>query len=67
MASEIQAIRWEGDAVVPYASMCLVAKPAAGLSDQPITVEEVTAVVARGAETVTAILVSAAAILAEAE
>lgn len=52
---------------IPYASLCLVANPAAGLSDQPITVEEVTAVVARGAETVTAILVSAAAILAEAE
>lgn len=50
---------------IPYASLCLVANPAAGLSDQPITVEDVTAVVARGAETVTAILVGAAAILAE--
>jgi 5'-deoxy-5'-methylthioadenosine phosphorylase len=50
---------------IPYASLCLVANPGAGLSDEPITIEEVTAVVARGAETVTAILGRAAAILAE--
>ena len=52
---------------IPYASLCLVANPAAGLSPEPITIEEVTAVVARGAQTVTAILDRAAAILAEAE
>jgi len=50
---------------IPYASLCLVANPAAGLSPEPITVDEVTAVVAQGAETVTAILDRAAAILAE--
>ena len=52
---------------IPYASLCLVANPAAGLSPEAITVEEVTAVVAAGAETVTTILSRAAAILAEAE
>lgn len=51
---------------IPYASLCLVANPAAGLSSEPITIEEVTAVVAAGAETVTRILSRAAAILAEA-
>ena len=51
---------------IPYASLCLVANPAAGLSPEPITIDEVTAVVAAGAETVTAILGRAAAILAEA-
>jgi 5'-methylthioadenosine phosphorylase len=50
---------------IPYASLCLVANPAAGLSADPITIEEVTAVVAQGAETVTRILSRAAAILAE--
>lgn len=50
---------------IPYASLCLVANPAAGLSAEPITIEEVTAVVAAGAETVTTILGRAAAILAE--
>ena len=52
---------------IPYASLCLVANPAAGLSPEPITIEEVTAVVAEGAETVTAILGRAAAILAGAQ
>lgn len=51
---------------IPYASLCLVANPAAGLSSEPITIEEVTAVVAAGAETVTRVLSRAAAILAEA-
>ena len=50
---------------IPYASLCLVANPAAGLSTEPITVDDVMAVVARGAETVTGILGRAAAILAE--
>jgi 5'-methylthioadenosine phosphorylase len=50
---------------IPYASLCLVANPAAGLSSRPITVAEVNDVVAQGAETVTAILDRAAAILAE--
>ena len=50
---------------IPYASLCLVANPAAGLSPEPITVEEVMAVVAQGAETVARILARAAAILAE--
>lgn len=49
---------------IPYASLCLVANPAAGLSDVPITVEDVTAVVAEGAATVTGILERAAGILA---
>lgn len=51
---------------IPYASLCLVANPAAGLSSDPITIEDVTAVVARGAETVASILSRAAAILTEA-
>lgn len=51
---------------IPYASLCLVANLAAGLSPEPITIEEVTAVVARGAETVTEILGRASAILADA-
>lgn len=50
---------------IPYASLCLVANPAAGLSTDPITIEDVTAVVAQGAETVTRILARAAEILAE--
>lgn len=45
---------------IPYASLCLVANPAAGLSDVPITVEDVNAVVAEGAATVTRILGRAA-------
>jgi 5'-methylthioadenosine phosphorylase len=49
---------------IPYASLCLVANPAAGLSPEPITIEEVMAVVARGAETVAHILDRAAATLA---
>lgn len=49
---------------IPYASLCLVANPAAGLGDGEITVEEVNAVVAAGAARVTAILDRAAAILA---
>jgi purine nucleoside phosphorylase len=52
---------------IPYASLCLVANPAAGLSPEPITIDEVTAVVAEGAETVAAILGRAAAILAGAQ
>jgi purine nucleoside phosphorylase len=50
---------------IPYASLCLVANPAAGLSSDPITIEEVTAVVSQGAETVTGILSRAAQILAD--
>jgi len=49
---------------IPYASLCLVANPAAGLSPEPITIEEVMAVVAHGAETVARILDRAAQILA---
>jgi 5'-deoxy-5'-methylthioadenosine phosphorylase len=49
---------------IPYASLCLVANPAAGLSPDPITIEDVTAVVAEGSATVTRILTRAAAILA---
>lgn len=49
---------------VPYASLCLVANPAAGLSPEPITIEEVMEVVAQGAQTVRAILREAAGILA---
>jgi 5'-deoxy-5'-methylthioadenosine phosphorylase len=50
---------------IPYASLCLVANPAAGLSPDPITIEEVTAVVAEGAETVARVLGHAAATLAD--
>lgn len=50
---------------IPYASLCLVANPAAGLSPEPITVEEVMAVVAQGAQTVASILDRAASLLAE--
>jgi hypothetical protein len=49
---------------IPFASVCLIANPAAGLSAQPITIDEVTAVVAQGAEAVTVIPGRAAAILA---
>lgn len=48
---------------IPYASLCLVANPAAGQSDEPISIDEVMAVVAEGARTVTAILSRAAALL----
>lgn len=48
---------------VPYASMCLVANPAAGLGPK-IEVEDVMRVVAEGAETVGAIIVAAAGRLA---
>ena len=51
---------------IPYASLCLVANPAAGLGTEPITVADVNAVVAQGADTVTRILDKAAGILAEA-
>lgn len=50
---------------IPYASLCLVANPAAGLSAKPITVDEVNAVVARGADVVQRILDRAAGILAD--
>lgn len=49
---------------IPYASLCLVANPAAGLGDEPITVADVEAVVAAGAQRVAAILERAARILA---
>ena len=49
---------------IPYASLCLVANPAAGLGTEPITVDDVNAVVARGAATVTRILNRAAELLA---
>lgn len=49
---------------IPYASMCLVANPAAGLGAEPIAVADVEAVVAAGAEQVTTILDRAAALLA---
>lgn len=54
------------ECALPYSSLCLVANPAAGLSPDPITIEEVQAVVAQGAEKVTAILAEAAALLASA-
>ncbi|MGI9197986.1 MAG: S-methyl-5'-thioinosine phosphorylase [Candidatus Nanopelagicales bacterium] len=50
---------------IPYASLCLVANPAAGLSSNPITVDEVNAAVARGADVVQRILDCAAGILAD--
>ncbi len=50
---------------IPYASLCLVANPAAGLGSEPITVDDVMAVIAQGATTVTGILDRAAARLAE--
>lgn len=49
---------------IAYASICLVANPAAGLGTVPITIEDVNAVVAQGAAQVTAILGRAAADLA---
>jgi purine nucleoside phosphorylase len=50
---------------LPYASLCLVANPAAGLGPE-IAIEDVMAVVAAGAETVARILVEAARRLADA-
>ena len=50
---------------IPYASLCLVANPAAGLSSDPITIDEVMGVVGQGAQTVARILDRAAAFLAE--
>jgi 5'-methylthioadenosine phosphorylase len=49
---------------MPYASMCLVANPAAGMSVEPITIDEIMAVIRDGAARVTAILDRAAGILA---
>jgi 5'-methylthioadenosine phosphorylase len=49
---------------IPYAALCLVANPAAGLGAGDITIEDVTAVVAEGAAQVMAILDRAAEILA---
>lgn len=49
---------------LPYASICLVANPAAGLGPE-ITIEDVMAVVAEGAATVSRILVEAARRLAD--
>lgn len=49
---------------IPYASLCLVANPAAGLSSVPITVAEVEEVVRQGAATVVRVLEGAASILA---
>ena len=51
---------------IPYASLCLVANPAAGQGSEPITVDDVLAVIAQGADTVTAILDRAARRLSEA-
>lgn len=49
---------------LPYASMCLVANPAAGLSDEPISIDEIMAVIRDGAARVTSILDCAARMLA---
>lgn len=49
---------------LPYASLCIVANPAAGQGSAPITIEDVNAVVAQGATTVTRVLSEAARILA---
>jgi len=54
------------ECAIPYASLCIVANPAAGMSSEPITIEEVQEVVARSAETVSAILGEAAGMLAAA-
>ena len=48
-----------------YASLCIVANPAAGQGTEPITIEDVQAVVADGAATVTRVLSEAARLLAE--
>jgi len=44
--------------------MCLVANPAAGLSDEPISIDEIMAVIRDGAARVTAILDCASRMLA---
>lgn len=49
---------------LPYASLSLVANPAAGQGTEPITIDDVQAVVADGATTVTRILSEAARLLA---
>ena len=49
---------------MPYASICLVANPAAGLSDAPISIDEIMAVIRDGAARVTSILDRAAQMLA---
>ena len=49
---------------IAYSSLCLVANPAAGESDVPITIEDVQQVVSRGAEQVTRLISQAARILA---
>lgn len=50
---------------IPYAALCLVANPAAGLGAAPITMEEVSAVVASGTEAIIRIMDTAARSLAE--
>ena len=52
------------EAGIPYAAMCLVANPAAGLGSAPITMDEVNGVVASGAAAVIRIMDAAAGILA---
>jgi purine nucleoside phosphorylase len=49
---------------IEYAALCLVANPAAGLSDEAITMQDVMAVVGEGAGRVQRVLGRAAAILA---
>ncbi|MEI8260470.1 MAG: S-methyl-5'-thioinosine phosphorylase [Actinomycetes bacterium] len=49
---------------LPYASICLVANPAAGLSHQAISIDEIMAVIRDGAARVTSILDAAAKALA---
>jgi 5'-methylthioadenosine phosphorylase len=51
---------------IPYAALCIVANPAAGLGEIPITVEDVQRVVADGATSVAGILDCAARRLASA-
>ena len=50
---------------IDYASLCLVANPAAGLGTEPITVDDVNAVVANGAAQVKRILSRAALLLTQ--
>jgi len=50
-----------GELGLPYAALCLVANPAAGRSAVPISMSEVTAVVAAGSERVLAVLGATAA------
>jgi 5'-deoxy-5'-methylthioadenosine phosphorylase len=52
---------------IDYASLCLVANPAAGQSEREITIDEVMAVVADGAHTVGQVMNVAARILATSE